>query len=77
MNFMCFLCDADNNLFVPLNESTIEYSGIEIAINKQGMLRSRYFNDDGCMISQDIVNLRYCPYCGRQLNKNKIYNLER
>lgn len=64
----CIYCDRDDNDFVPLNE-TFGYSGIELSLNKQGMLRVRYYDtDDTNFITQEIVNLRYCPRCGRVMN---------
>ena len=50
--------------FVALND-TVEYSGIEIALNDQGMLRIRVY-DKGKLETQDIVNITYCPFCGRR-----------
>ena len=41
-----------------------KYSGIEIAINPQGMLRVRVYDDDS-LETQDIVHVKYCPMCGR------------
>ena len=50
--------------FISLND-TVEYSGIEIALNDQGMLRIRVY-DKGELETQDIVNITYCPFCGRR-----------
>ena len=65
---MCQYCRERNNDFVILNDSNM-YSGIDIEINRQGMLRVRVFNDemDG-FVTQDILNVRYCPMCGRKFN---------
>ena len=65
---MCQYCKAGNNDFVLLNDTNM-YSGIDIEINRQGMLRIRVFNDemDG-FVTQDILNVRYCPICGREFN---------
>ena len=66
---MCKFCEADNNDFVIMND-TIDYSGIEMAINRQGMLRVRYYMYNGIdrFESQDILNVKHCPMCGREFN---------
>lgn len=65
---MCQYCKERNNDFVILNNTNM-YSGIDIEINRQRMLRVRVFNDemDG-FVTQDILNVRYCPMCGRKFN---------
>ena len=65
----CKFCEGDNNNFVVMND-TKDYSGMEIAINRQGMLRVRYYMYNGIdrFESQDILNIKYCPLCGRKLN---------
>ena len=62
----CDVCCAENNDFVLLNK-TKEYSGIEIAANKQGMLRVRYYGDSDNFESQDIIHVACCPRCGRKM----------
>lgn len=42
----CPYCECDTNDFEGLNQ-TAEYSGIELALNRQGMLRARVLDDDG------------------------------
>jgi hypothetical protein len=66
---MCKFCEADNNDFMIMNDTT-DYSGIEMAINRQGMLRIRYYmyNDAHIFESEDIAQIRYCPVCGRKFN---------
>ena len=66
---MCKFCEADNNDFVIMNDTT-DYSGIEMAINRQGMLRIRYYMCNGTHIfeSEDIANINNCPMCGRKFN---------
>lgn len=64
----CPYCETRVNDFVPMNQ-TVEYSNIEIAINRQGMLRSRVFGHDGELIAQDIVEIHHCPLCGKQFTK--------
>lgn len=66
---MCKYCEHQNNDFVILNE-TSSYSGIEIALNKQGMLRSRYYEDNSQVwFTQDIVNIKFCPMCGKEFKR--------
>ena len=62
----CVFCERNNNDFIPLNQ-TADYSGIEISVNRQGMLRVRY-NDanEPNFITQDIINIKYCPICGKE-----------
>ena len=64
---MCQYCESrGNNDFLLLNQ-TQDYSGIEIALNRQGMLRTRYYGDNDIWCSQEIVNIKFCPMCGRKL----------
>ena len=67
----CKYCERDNNDFIPLNQ-TAEYSGLEIEVNRQGMLRVRYYYDPACGLAQDIININYCPICGRKLTEDEI-----
>ena len=63
----CQYCKADNNDFILLNK-TADYSGIEIALNRQGMLRVRYYADDSQVwFSEDIINVKFCPVCGGKI----------
>ena len=66
---MCQYCEQRSyNDFVPMNQ-TVEYSGIELAVNCQGMLRVRYYDVNGDTLeTQDILNIKYCPLCGRKFN---------
>ena len=67
----CPYCDAENNDFVPINQS-VEYSGIEIALNRQGMLRVRvYESGQETFTTQDIVEIKYCPNCGCKMDKEE------
>lgn len=61
----CKYCQSGTNDFVPLHE-TAEYSGIEIAVNRQGMLRARALDPKGHMAAQDVVMIACCPACGRK-----------
>ncbi len=69
---MCEFCNRTNNDFVLLND-TAEYSGLDIAMNRQGMLRVRCYNDemDG-FVTQDALNINYCPICGRKLTEDEV-----
>ena len=59
---MCKYCDRNDNDFVLLNE-TSEYGGIEMALNRQGMLRTRYYDDNSRIwFSEDIINVKFCPH---------------
>jgi hypothetical protein len=65
----CKYCKAENNDFVQLND-TVDYSGIEISLNRQGMLRVRYYDvNDPDFVTQDIINIKYCPICGKHLKE--------
>ena len=65
---MCKYCEHKNNDFVVLND-TKEYSGMEIALNRQGMLRVRYYEGYNLLWStEDIINIKHCPICGRKFN---------
>ena len=64
----CPYCDAKTNDFIPINH-TVEYSGIEIALNRQGMLRVRvYESGQEPFTSQDIVEIKCCPNCGAKMD---------
>lgn len=55
------------NAFQVINMETMDYSGIEIALNRQGMLRIRtYAKEDTNFNSQDMINIKYCPMCGEE-----------
>ena len=64
----CPYCDAKTNDFISINQ-TVEYSGIEIALNRQGMLRVRvYESGQETFTAQDIVEIKYCPNCGCKMD---------
>lgn len=64
----CKYCEHESNDFVLLNE-TVYVSDIEMSLNRQGMLRIRCYNGDGWeWVSQDIINVKFCPMCGRKLS---------
>ena len=67
MDKKCPYCEHENNDFVVLNQ-TAEYSGIEIAMNRQGMLRVRCYEENRETFStQDIVEIKHCPLCGEKI----------
>lgn len=66
----CPYCKSKANDFVLMNQ-TNEYSGIDIGINRQGMLRIRVFDFQGNLITQDIIEIKHCPLCGNQFVKGK------
>lgn len=61
---MCGYCNKHE--FEPLN-TTVNYSGLEIAISGSGMLRVRNYNFKDMFETQDAMNINYCPMCGRKL----------
>ena len=67
----CPYCESGTNDFVPMNQ-TAEYSGIEMSVNRQGMLRVRVLDDDGGFTTQDIVEIRSCPLCGKRFVKGGL-----
>lgn len=64
----CRYCHGFNHRFIPLNK-TSKYSGAEIAVNSQGMLRVRVQNECDIFTTQEIVNIEYCPACGRRFRR--------
>ena len=64
----CPYCDAETNDFIPLNQ-TVEYSGIEMALNRKGMLRARVYEPGKeTFTTQDIVEIKHCPNCGAKMD---------
>lgn len=65
---MCKFCRHDSNDFQIINESTIEYSDIEFAMNRQGLFRARVHDefDPDSVKSQDLLMFKYCPFCGEK-----------
>ena len=64
----CPYCDVKTNDFIPINH-TVEYGGIEIALNRQGMLRVRvYESGQETFNAQDIVEIKFCPNCGAKMD---------
>lgn len=63
----CKFCGADNNDFRILNPETYRYSLVELALNRQGMLRVRtYPFPDLLEDLQEVMQVPYCPMCGRK-----------
>ena len=67
---LCRFCLGAQNDFHKIT-TTEKYSGIEIAVNRQGMLRVRVLSDDeDSFTTQDVVNVHFCPMCGRRFRRN-------
>jgi hypothetical protein len=68
----CKFCGGKDNAFHILNAETAAYSGIELAINRQGMLRVRVYDDYECETalpqSSEIVMIAACPNCGAKMD---------
>lgn len=64
----CPYCESDG--FNVINQ-TAEYSGIEVTVDRHGLLRVRTYTNDGvfCFEAQDIVEIKYCPLCGKAFKK--------
>nr|DAK83840.1 MAG TPA: C2H2 type zinc-finger protein [Caudoviricetes sp.] len=66
---LCRFCRGAQNAFHKIS-NTEKYSGVEIAVNRQGMLRVRVFADDEeTFTTQDVVNINFCPMCGRRFRR--------
>lgn len=61
---MCKYCEEFG--FIPLSD-TVEYSGLEISMNKHGWLRCRAYMGEKTFVTQDIASIKYCPMCGKKL----------
>ena len=72
----CVCCGSTND-FSMINRETCRNSGVVVSINRQGMLRFRYYppmmDGSGSFVTvfetQDNINLKYCPFCGREFEK--------
>lgn len=60
----CPFCSDTDNGFIRMND-TVEYSGIEMCMNRKGMFRVRVYDESEHIDSQDSINMKYCPFCGR------------
>jgi hypothetical protein len=67
----CKFCGGEDNAFHIINAETVAYSGIEIAINRLGILRVRVYDDYECETalprSSEIVMIAACPNCGADM----------
>lgn len=66
-------CPVCSSVYVLLNAETAEYSGIEVSIFPYMHLirvRKGYY-DPTAEGAQDIVEINYCPICGRKLEGGK------
>ena len=61
---MCQFCSEKG--FIPIN-NTVEYSGLEICVNRLGLIRVRNYNFKDIFETQDIAKINCCPMCGRRL----------
>lgn len=64
---MCKYCEEVG--FTPLSD-TVEYSGLEISMNKKGWIRCRAYMGKEIFETQDVVSINYCPICGKKLEVN-------
>ncbi|MBQ8298420.1 MAG: hypothetical protein IJX99_01120 [Clostridia bacterium] len=64
---MCKYCE-DKTGFTPINR-TVDYSGLEISMSSKGMLRCRAYMFKELFETQDVVNINYCPMCGKKLGE--------
>ena len=69
----CPYCNDPKTHFVRLN-NTVDYSGIEIALNGPARTlrcRTYYYSPmsraEGFDSTQDMIPINYCPMCGRKL----------
>lgn len=64
---MCEYCEDKVDRYYKNLTTTAEYSGLEISLHPKGTLRVRAYLGDDLFKAQDIVNVNYCPMCGRKL----------
>lgn len=67
---MCRYCEK--NEFESLN-TTVDYSGLEIAMSGRGILRVRNYNFKKLFETQDAVDINYCPMCRKEAGRVKRY----
>lgn len=62
----CPYCESGTNDFVQMNQD-IEFTGIEMSLDRFGELRVRTYTDtDDYFDSQSIIEIKYCPFCGKR-----------
>ena len=79
---MCRVCGHASPEFVKLN-STMDCSDIEISVSSIGLLRARNFrgsinptnNPNLPTFNQDVVEINFCPICGRQFMHRSNTNI--
>lgn len=65
----CKFCGAETNDFSILNPGTCRYSCVDLAINRQGMLRARVHpSSNWDEYLQEVLQIKYCPMCGRRFS---------
>lgn len=72
----CVCQTAEPQQFVSLNPDTIAYSGYRIDLNPDcALLRIRHCVEKPAHVDltsytfQEVINIKYCPMCGRNLLK--------
>lgn len=65
---MCEYCSIETKGFTMIN-TTSDYSFIEVSVSSMGYIRCRAYYDNDCNIppTQEIVEIKYCPMCGRKI----------
>lgn len=60
-------CGCETIEYLPLTDA--RYSGVEtVLFPKLKFIRTRvYWTQDSIFDTQDIINVEYCPLCGREL----------
>lgn len=62
----CPICAAASDALVTLNPSNAERNKIEVALNRNGILMARSLGPNRRMIFQEILEVPFCPLCGRK-----------
>ena len=65
MSDKCEYCNEDYSVLNPISD---KYSGLEISLmTKIKILRVRAYMHKELFETQDVININYCPVCGRKL----------
>ena len=64
----CKYCNREDNDFVMLNE-TADYSGLEIAMNRQGILRIRHYSSNQMWQYKTLLILNTVPFVVENLRR--------